>query len=166
MATKNTSFLDDKDSMTAIVEGLPPATREEYKSYRSLSLEAVFPNRILVVYDLVDCRPENSELLKFGDLKVTRIDGPVMEVQRGGKTLEIGVLPVKLGEREIFLQAPQSFELKWKGKRTPEGGVNFIPHYAVLIKSRSREHLQVDRHTYCVTLNKYTERFPDSKIRY
>ncbi|QHE87190.1 hypothetical protein [Hydrogenophaga sp. BPS33] len=167
MATSNTrTFLDDAESHDAIIDTMPERERHEYRSYAALSLEAVFPNRVMVVYDLVGGRPLNPELLKFGDISVTRIQGPIFELECGGKHFDIGLTPTRWKGRDVFLHVPQNFIFKWKGKKTPDREVQFAPHYAVLIRTRSKEHLQVDQHTYCVTLNKFSERFPEVKLRY
>jgi hypothetical protein len=167
LATSSTrSFLDDKESFDAIIQTLPPPLLEEYRGYGALSLEAVFPNRVMVVYTLEGGSPKDVEILKFGDISVTRIGGPRVEIADQKGTLEVGLVPTRWRGRDVFLHVPQNFTFKWKGKRTPEKGVTFVPHYAILIKSRSREHLQVDGHTYCVTLNQFSERFPGVNARY
>ncbi len=167
MATNNTrTFLDDPESFDAIIDTMPAREQKEYRSYTALSLEAVFPNRVMVVYTLSGGKPLNPELLKFGDISVTRIRGPVFELECLGKQFEIGLMPTRWKDRDVFLHVPQNFVFKWKGKKTTDSRTQFVPHYAVLIKTRSKEHLQVDQHTYCVTLNKFSERFPEVKLRY
>lgn len=160
-------FLKDTESLAAIIDQMADKRlKAEYLSYGSLSLEAAFPNRKLVVYTLVDGRPERIAGITLGDLEVTRRGGPTLRLTYNSKEVEVGVSPTKIGDREIFLQIPQRFELKWTGKNTRLGEVQFVPHYAVLVKSRSKEFHQVDQHTYCVTLNKFRERFPDLDFRF
>lgn len=159
-------FLDDAQSLKALVGQLPYPERAEYESYACRSMEVGFPNRYLVVYTLSGGRPEDIELWRFGDMTMDRINGPTisMEVPKVGQ-ISVGVLPKKISGRDVYIHVPQSFEFKWKGKDTPKG-VHFAPQYAVLIKMRSREHSQVDGDTYCTTLNKFRERFPDVVVRY
>lgn len=159
-------FLDDAQSLRAIVGTLPYATRADYEAYQCRSMEVVFPNRYLVVYTLRGGRPEDIEMWRFGDITMDRIAGPAAELELPNKVMtSIGITPKLVGDREVYMHIPQCFELKWKGKDTPRG-VQFVPHYAVLIKTRSREHSQTEGHTYCVTLNKFRERFPDVNVRY
>ena len=87
-----------------------------------------------------------------------------VEDSRGG--FSIGAVPSRYRSRELFLHVPQNFVFKWKGKQKSEGKVEFVPHYAVLIKTRSKDIHQVEGHTYCVTFNRFSERFPDLKFRY
>lgn len=160
------TFLDDKESAEALVAMLPNAQRALYESFKSLSLESAFPNRKMVVYNLLGGKATDVEVITFGDILLDRINGPRIEIQHSRGGMEITPVPQQYRGRALFLQVPQHFELKWKGKQTPRDEVHFVPHYAVLIKTRSREGLQVDGDTYCVTLNKFRERHPDVPIEY
>lgn len=167
MANANTrTFLDDKESFEAIVDTLEPALLAEYRSYEALSLEAVFPNRVMVAYRLVKGAPTDMSILTFGDISVTRHIGPVFALSDGTNDFEVGLKPMKWKDLDLFLQVPQNFIFKWKGKRATRGDVQFIPHYAILIKTRSKEHVQIENHAYCVTLNNFKERFPNVDVRY
>lgn len=167
MATERVSkFLDDAASLRAIIMQMPKGAREEYESYGALSLEASFPNRRMVVYTLAGGRPVRLASLVFGDLEVSRREGPTVKLTHEGAAVTASISPLKLEGRDVFIQVPQRFELKWTGKPTEAGEVQFVPHYAVLIKTRSKEFHQVEGHTYCTTLNKFRERFPDLNIRY
>jgi hypothetical protein len=163
---KDGRFLDDVQSLKAVIASMPLAERLEYESYGCRAMETVFPNRYLVVYNLVSRSPQAIELWRFGDINMDRMNGPVAELNLpDGKVVPVSITPKKVGGRDLYLHIPQSFELKWKGKDTPRG-VQFVPHYCVLVKSLSREHSQIDGHTYCVTLNKFRERFPEVTLRY
>jgi len=163
---KEGRFLDDAQSLRALIDTMPRVSQVDYESYGSRSMEVGFPNRYMAVYTLRNGQPEDIELWRFGDLTMDRIRGPQLELEIPNKGLvSIGLVPAQVGGREVYLHVPQSFELKWKGKPTPKG-IQFVPQFAVLVKTRSREHSQTEGHTYCVTLNKFRERFPDAKIRY
>lgn len=159
-------FLDDSQSMRAIVSLLQPPLRELYDSYGSLSLEAVFPNRKLVCYTLQADQPTNVETWSFGDLFLNRDTGPMSSFTReDGSVVNFTVLPVKVPGRDVFVQMPQTFELKWKGKDSPRA-IQFVPHFACLLKTVSRVNHQLNGHTYVETLNKFRGRFPVYPLRY
>lgn len=166
MAPNDGRFLEDALSLAALVAQMPQPLRQEYVELKALSLESGFPNRRLVVYTLADGQPTQISMLLLGDMEMTRVGGPTVTVtdERGPVTLS--VRPRKWRERDLFLHVPQNFIFKWKGKQTAGKVVHFVPHYAVLIKTRSKEHHQVEGDTYAVTLNKFRERFPDVPIRY
>lgn len=164
--TKDGRFLDDAGSFRAIVGMLGPSEREAYEDLKALSLEAGFPNRRLVVYTLRGGLPEDVSMLLLGDFGYTKEAGPTVTVSDESGPVAVGVRPVWWRNRDLFLQVPQNFILKWKGKDSGPRGVQYVPHYAILIKTRSKEHHQVEGHTYCVTLNKFRERFPEVPIRY
>jgi hypothetical protein len=159
-------FLDDRESLVALVDMMPRVEKDVYNSYGALTLEASFPNRKMVVYTLRGGRPENVEILNFGDLGMDRFGGPYAFVGDSQGDFSIGMVPTRYRDREVFLHIPQNFVFKWKGKQKPSDKVEFVPHYAVLVKTRSKEIHQVEGHTYCVTFNKFQERFPDVRLRY
>lgn len=168
MAVERTGqFLDDHQSLRALVESMPPPEAQEYDSYGSRALESVFPNRRMVIYTLRDGEPTDIHMIMFGDIEVSRIQGPTATIQDSEGAVKVGTVPTKYRNRDVFFHVPQNFVLKWKGKRTSTDQVQFVPHYAILIKTKSREDHQVEGHTYCVTLNRFWERFPHLKnIRY
>lgn len=166
MATDNKSFLDDPSSLKALVELMPEAEKEAYKDYKCLELESAFPGRKMVIYTLKDGKPSDIETISFGDFRVDWDNGPNFEVQDSlGRTV-ITPIPRRVRPRDVFLQVPQSFLLKYKGRAGGRSAVDFVSHYAVLIKTRSKEAHQVDGHTYCVALNRFRARFPGLNFRY
>lgn len=163
------TFMEDQESLQALVDLLPDRLRLEYEGYKALNLEAGFPGRKLVVYQVANARPQNVQILSLGDMHMSPRGGPMVEVTgTGGEPLLVGMVPQKLPGREIFLHLPQRFEFKWKGKRSTRsaGGVNFAPHYAILVKSRSKAHMAIEGHTYCVRLNQFREMFPEVQVAY
>lgn len=166
MATDTKTFLDDPQSLAALIEAMPDSERAEYKSYGALTLESAFPGRKMVVYTCSAQGPLDIEVISFGDFKVDWDTGPSFEVFDALGTTQMLAVPKRLRPREVFLQVPQTFTLKYKGRQVPQRAVDFAATYAVLIKTRSKEIHQVPGHTYVATLNKFHERFPNLKIRY
>ncbi len=166
MAGDKSRFLDDRESLEAIIRSMPYKEKTLYDQYRALSKEATFPNRKMVVYTLCGGKPTNVEVITMGDIEVTRIGGPVVEVADSRGKAQVGVVPQRWRDRDLFIQVPQHFELKWTGKQVGDGVVHFVPSYAMLFKTRSKEFHQVEGHTYVATLNKFRERWPDLSLRY
>lgn len=159
-------FLDDSQSLRAIVSLLPPDLLALYNSYGSLALESVFPNRKLIAYTLRGDQPTNVEIWTIGDLFLSRDAGPHSSLTReDGSLVEFSTVPVRVPGRDVFVQMPQTFELKWKAKDTLRG-VQFAPHFACLLKTLSRVNHQLSGHTYVETLNKFRGRFPEYPMRY
>lgn len=166
MVLNDGRFLADSLSLAALIAQMPGPARQEYLELKALNLESGFPNRRLVVYTLQGGQPTQISMLLLGDMEMTRIGGPTVIVTDEKGPVLVTVNPRKWRDRDLFLHIPQNFIFKWKGKDTGGKGVHFVPHYAVLIKTRSKEHRQISGDTYCVTLNKFRERFPDIPVRY
>lgn len=166
MVTDAKTFMDDPESLKALIEQIQEPEKTEYKSYGALTIEAVFPSRKMVVYALKAGAPSDIEVISFGSFMCDWDSGPHASVEIASAKVQVGTTPTRLASRDVFMHIPQQFTLKYKGRRSPRSGVEFISHYAVLVKTRSKEIHQVEGHTYCVTLNKFRERFPDLKLRY
>jgi hypothetical protein len=164
--TSGGQFLDDQESLAALIDSMPRQERDVYKTYGALSVEACFPNRRMVVYTLHNERPVDIEMLQFGDIELARIGGAHVLVRDSLGEFSIGFVPTRYRSRDLFLHIPQNFVFKWKGKQTSGGKVQFVPHYAVLVKTRSKEIHQVEGHTYCATFNEFRKRWPDLEMRY
>jgi hypothetical protein len=165
MATDK-SFLDDQESLRALIEAMPPDERAAYKGYGAMGLESAFPGRKMVVYTLNGGQPSDIDVITFGAFMCDWDNGPNAEVADSRGKTQLLTIPKRIRPRDVFLHIPQNFSLKYKGRQGADSAVDFVSHYAVLVKTRSKEIHQVDGHTYCVTLNKFRERFPDLKIRY
>lgn len=166
MADRDGTFLDDKESLKALCAQLGPTAYREYEAMGALNLESGFPNRKMILYTLGNGQPADISILTLGDMEMSRIGGPTLEISDEHGMEVVGVKPVKWRGREIFIHVPQSFTLKWKGKQISGSKVHFAPQYAILYKTRSREHLQIEGHTYLVTWNIFRERFPRVPLRY
>lgn len=166
MATDTRTFLDDPASLRALVDLMPADEKERYLDFKCLSLEAAFPGRKMVVYTLKSGRPAGTEIISFGDLRVDWETGPSATVEDPRGKTELTTVPRRITPWDLYLHIPQTFTLHYKGRRAPDKGVQFVAHYAVLVKTRSKEIHQVEGHQYCVTLNSFRERFPDLRIRY
>lgn len=158
--------MDDATSLRALVDAMPEPDKSVYRSYGSMHLESCFPNRKMIVYTLKGGQPSDIVFITFGAFMCDQELGPNAEVLLGSARVRIGPVPVKLPGRDLFMHLPQNFVLKYKGRQTSESRVDFVSHYAVLVKTQSKEIHQVESHTYCVTMNQFRERFPDLKIRY
>lgn len=163
MATSR--FFDDKESRAALIEAMAPTLRAEYQSFRWVTKEAGFPGRVFIAYTLKGEQPVNIELIT---LRAISLDskGPVIWASSEGQgEYAIESVPVKWRGREVFFQVPQEFIFKWRGKQTG-ARIEFGPHFAVLIKTRSKELEQVEGHTYCPTYNDFRDRFPKVAVSY
>lgn len=159
-------YLDDKESRAALVDLMDPKLRSEYNSYRWVTKESGFPGRVLVLYTLREGWPTDIDVITLRAISIDS-NGPVIwAASEGQGDYAIEAVPVKWRGRDVFFQVPQEFIFKWKGKFTPKVGVEFAPHFAVLIKTRSKEMDQVDGHTYCATYNDFLSRFPKVAIAY
>lgn len=159
-------FMDDRESFDLIVEGLDGDVKQEYNSYGWRFLLPAFPGRKLVIYTLVGGTPRNIEVVTIDSIDVDTLGGPTAEVAGPSHVGVLTVYPQKFGKRDVFLHIPQKFEFRWKAKYVPSKGIQFGPHYAVMVKTRSKELLQIEGHTYCTTPNDFAERFPKVSLAY
>lgn len=168
MANDTKTFLEDRESLQALIELIPASLRTIYTTYTYLGMESGFPGRKFVVYTLKKGIPVDTEILTLGQMRMSAHGGPTIEVfsERRSEPWIIGMVPDKLPGRDVFLHVPQKFEFKWKGKRSSRDGVNFAPHYAVLIKSGSKPVSRLDDQTCCVRLNQFREMFPGLDVGY
>ena len=166
MVADTKTFLDDAQSLKALIQKMPDDERREYLGYGALSLESCFPSRKMVVYTLQKLQPSDIDVISFGDFRVDWDMGPSCEVQDRLGTSTVVCTPRRLRPRELFLHIPQNFQLKYRGRQDSQTVVHFVSHFAVLIKTRSKEMHQVDGHTYLTTLNNFRERFPGVRVGY
>lgn len=156
------NYLTDKQSFDALVEQIPHDERIAFLTYKFLTKESAFPGRLLIVYTLRNGSPSEIEVVKFGELAFGPKEFPSAQIHYQGRRQLLTPVPGLLADREVFLMAPQKFEIKWAG-REHKGELEFHLHYAVLIKTRSRPELQIEGHTYCLALNKFLSLYPDFK---
>ena len=159
-------FLDDKESWAALVDGMEQGLRSEFNRYGFAKKQSGFPGRVLVVYKLRNHQPEVLDKITLKVITL-QIGGPVVSARSDGQgDYPITTTPSKWRGLDLFLYVPQNFIFKWVGKYLEGDDVEFAPHYAIIIKTRTREDEQVEGHVYCATLNEFRERFPGVPVRY
>lgn len=166
MATEK-RYLTDQESMEELVALMPEQDQRLHADFRYRSMEPCFPGRRLVIYTLRRGEPTDIELVHFGELAVGVKATPTAKyVYRGGEHL-VTPTPAKVRGQEVFLSLPQNFVFRFAGQEV-NGTLEFRAHYAVLIKTRSRDALEVEGHTYCVTLKRFLDRYPhkSEEVRY
>lgn len=104
-------------------------------------------------------RPTNIELVSFGEFAVGIKETPTVRIKYREEEQLITPIPSRLADREVFLSIPQNFEFRWAGQEI-RGAIEFRAHYAVLIKTRSRDALEIEGHTCCLTLKRFLEAYP------
>ena len=166
MTTNDGRFLDDAESLCALRARLGPKLLAEYESFKALNLESGFPNRKMILYTLKGGQPSDICILTLGYIEMTSSAGPAVEISDAGGNIVVGVVPQKWRDRDLFIHVPQNFIFKWKAKQSRTNGLQFMPHYALLYKTRSKEHLKIEGDTQCATLNQFRDSFPDVSIRY
>jgi len=166
MAGEQKTFLDDRESFEELLRCMPEGELRDYDSYGALNMEFTFPGRNMVIYTLSRGLPTDIVVIRFGELTVDPEYGPRFTITDPDGELPVNAVPSRYRNRDLFLHAPQNFTLRYRGVRSPKQGVDFVSHYAVLVKTRSKEIHQIEGHQYCVTIAKFRERFPDLKLRY
>lgn len=159
-------FMDDKESARELVAKMPADDRAQYHAFKFLRKFSAFPNRVLAVYTLRAQKPVNVGLVRFSTLGVDE-NGPFTTgLDACGEAQKITAIPSWWMNRDIFFQLPQTFEFSLKGKRSGITGIEFAPHFAILVKTRSRPDENTEGHTQCMTFNDFRASFPDIRIRY
>jgi hypothetical protein len=152
-------FLDDKQSLNELLEFMPQRERVEYQGFRWLSMEPAFPGRKMVVYTIGGGRPTNIDVISFGEIAVGIKEMPTARMFYRNRDQLITPIPSRIADRDVFISIPQHFEFRWAGQEF-KGELEFRAHYAVLIKSQSRDALNIEGHTYCVTLKRFLDAHP------
>ena len=157
-------ILEDRTSLKALVDLMPPLERKEFESYAALELESAFEGRRFIVFDLEGGAPTKIDTLTFGDFTIPKGRAPncpaTFQAAAGGaQDMTLSVIPIKLPDREVFLSIPQKFEFRWGGREF-NGKVSFQPHFAVLIKTRHKHHHKLDGFTYCLSQKRFMQEYP------
>jgi len=152
--------LDDKQSFNELVELMPQRDRVQFQTFKWMAMEPAFPSRKMVVYEIHKGKPYKPEIIHFGEFAFGLKEVPTARVVYRNRTQLISPIPSRLADREIFLSLPQHFEFRWAGQEI-KGELEFRAHYAVLIKSQSRDIQQIEGHTYCLTLKRFLDNYPE-----
>ena len=168
VGTENTraTALNDKQSLDALVAKLREPFLTEYKAFKNLALESAFPGRKFVVYTMRGGVPTDIEIISTGEFRCDYESGPSTRLEDSRGYTDITTIPRRLSHREVYFHIPQNFTLKYTGRRVDENRVDFVSHYALLIKTRSSEDYSQEGFQHCVTLNRFRERHPSVRIRY
>lgn len=163
--------LPDASALRELIDRMPPAERQAYESFFSLTAEAAFIGRRMIVYDLVGGRPTNIETFQVLSFYLEKGGEPTIEIRAQGdgrlQVQRLGVVPTRFRDRDLFLSVPQRFEFRWAGRRV-DGRVSFRPHFGILIKTPSRPDRLQEGATGCLTSKRFQTLFPgyEDEIRF
>lgn len=160
-------YLSDAETLDALIESMPQADRVLYHTFRWRAMEPCFPGRRMVVYEIRNGQPVNVDSFGFGELAMGVKDTPTAKLSFKLRDHLITPVPTKIPGRDVFISLPQNFIFRWAGQEI-NGDLEFRAHYAILIKTQSRDALEIEGHTYCVTLKRFLERYPRmaDEVRY
>lgn len=157
--------LGDEGTLQFLINRMPRRELAEYNDYKWRDKESMFPHRVMIVYRCGPNGPLDVEHFRIGPPEMPQLGEFQIPIETDSGNQVITYLPTRFRNREVFLHVPQRFELKWLGTEN-SGRVHCEPQFAMLIKTRSPEAWQQEGHTYCVSFNRFKERFPDSDFRY
>lgn len=139
-------YLGDKESLEDLESRMMSPDREIYKGYRHLRVESAFIGRIYVIYKPTGLNAEKTHKAPevVGQIKVT---GFTCEARRGcemviedlgtGATCNVGFIPQRLFNYDVFVAVPPFQRLRWDG-RPSEGGIRRSMAFGILLKTRTR----------------------------
>lgn len=165
-----TPYLGDDENLADLVSRIPGSDREQYQSFGHLRVEAVFENRLFIVYkptgltrEGLHRQPDVLTTVRVSDLWCESKEGACVGLEdlRTGATLRVGYIPTKLFGYNVFVSVPPIMRVRWDGRRAG-GEVRRSLAFGLLIKAKNRADFYSAGNTYCETPNSFRALLPNA----
>lgn len=165
------AFFDEKENLAELVSHMPEDDQKKFNNYGHFRVEAVFLNRVFIVYKPTGLTPgkaaqhkppEILNLLKIVDFGVDIRNGAyaVLKDQKFEQELNIVHVPRKVFEYPVYMSVPPKLTLKWDA-RNVNGAVWRSMSFAVLIKTKNKSDFYSQGNTYIETPNVFRRLYPE-----
>lgn len=161
-------FFTDEQNLAELVSRMPEEDRQRFNNYGHFRVEAVFINRIFIVYRPTGLNavgqhrePEILTTVKVVDFGVEVRDGcyAVIQDQQTGQELTVTHVPKKLFGYPIYISIPPRVTLRWDC-RTVNGRPWRSLSFAMLIKTKNKSDFYSKGNTYVETPNEFKRLYP------
>jgi len=162
------SFLGDEDNLADLVARISGSDRETFNSFGHLRVEPAFHNRLFLLYRPAGINKQNRHnkpdvltTVKVHELVGSSRDGMLMKVEdlRTGEFQQLGYIPKRLFDYDVFMSVPSSLRLRWDARQTAQGVARSMA-FAVLIKTKNRSDFYSYGNLYCETPNRLRALYP------
>lgn len=152
-------FMSPGQHFCALLDTLGAEERKFYEGMKNTRTEACFRNRPLVVYRIVDRKPEILDNLTVLDFIANDEFGATCEIrsQKTGTTIIVGYKPIRLFTYPVFVFLPLHAKLRWSAK--PSAPLVGSLAFDLVIRTQSRTHLRERGMTYCETGVTFAQEF-------
>lgn len=167
----STRYLDDDENMADLVEQMPPADQQKYLNYGHRRVEAVFVDRVFIVYKPTGLNaakqhrePEILTTLRVTDFMADSVNGASSKLfdDKNAREMRVVAVPKKLFDFPIYISVPPRLQLRWDARRVGERIWRSMS-FAFLIKTKNKADFYSMGNTYIETPNRFAELYPSVK---
>lgn len=154
-------FYTDEQNLAELVSHMPEEDQRRFNNFGHFRVEAVFLNRVFILYKPTGLSESNRHLppeivnvVKFIDFGVDIRSGSyaVVEEQNTRQQMTFTHVPRRVFGHPVFMSVPPKLTLKWDA-RTVNNRVWRSLSFAMLIKTKNRADFYSKGNTYCETPN-------------
>lgn len=163
-----TEYFDDEQNLADLVTLMPEKEQQLFNDYGHLRIEAVFLNRVFIVYQPTGLTPGGRHkepdiltTIKVVGFEVDPHSGSraVIEDQQTQEQLQLTHVPRKLLAHPVYMSVPPRVTLRWDA-RLVNGKVWRSLSFAILIKTRNKADFFSKGNTYVETPNTFRRLYP------
>lgn len=166
-------YMGDDESMADLASRVKEEDKATFDSFGHTRIEAVFDNRLLVVYKpqgldgKIHKSPEILTTIKVRNYECSSEDGSSIEIEdlTTGERQVINHIPARVFDYDLFMSVPPALRLRWDLRVGDDGQTARSLSYAVLIKSKNRSDWYSFGVTYAETPNRFRELYPHINFR-
>ena len=162
-------FFDEQENLAELVTHMPEDDQRRYAGFGHNRVEAVFLDRVFIVYKPMGLTatnqhvpPEILNTVRVIDFSVDPRHGAqvVFKEQNTQQELVIGHVPRRVYGYPIYVSVPTKLTLRWDGRRLPDGRVWRSLSFALLVKTKNKSSFYSRGNTYFETPNRLKELYP------
>jgi hypothetical protein len=163
------SYLSDQQNLADLVARMPEEDRNRFNGYGHNRVEAVFVDRIFIVYKPTGLTrnghhrpPEILNTIKVIDFRADPYDGSVVTLvdDKCAQELKVGHVPKRLYNYPIYVSVPSRLQLRWDARHVGNE-IRRSLSFALLIKTKNKSSFYSMGNVYAETPRVFKELYPE-----
>jgi hypothetical protein len=161
-------FFTEEENLADLVNQMPEDDRRKFQNYGHFRIEAVFVDRVFIVYKPTGLTPSKQHrepeivtTIKVKDLSVDIHSGVrvLIEDLTTHSEMHLTHVPKKIFNLPVYGSVPVRLSLRWDARQV-KGEVWRSLAFAILIKTRNKSDFYSKGNVYCETPNTFRKLYP------
>jgi hypothetical protein len=157
-------YLTEEEIKADLIRQMPERERKSFGSFGHLRVEAIFKDRVFVVYrsNGKSSAPDILTTIRVQEVHADNEGASTVLIDQGtGDTMRVAYQPERLFHYPIFVSLPLHMRIQFQARTTGESAWIGTLAFALLVKTKNKSDFHSAGNVYVETPNDFKTKFPN-----